>query len=223
MSTPAPGCHAGAPRNLPWMTNDRETKVWGNKDGCAWRIGGESEVAWIQENTEVSFAITSAIPPVFEAYATLELPGSGDHDAASPLEDMERHSAAVLAVLSEHAATQPWWIGYLETGGADIVFYDVRKVRPGPTNDAWYVLVEAGPEQAGSWREPEHWKSPLPDLIFPADHSWLFSTLWDDDWTCIGGSRGLVDAFLTHPDLRHRTCEVNPSLVDATPPGHTAI
>ena len=84
---------------------------------------------------------------------------------------------------------------HLETGGADIVFYDVRKVRPGPTNDAWYVLVEAGPEQAGFWREHEHWKSPLPDLIFPADHSWLFSTLWDDDWTCIGGSRGLVRRF----------------------------
>jgi hypothetical protein len=38
-------------------------------------------------------AITSAIPPVFEAYATLELPGSGDHDAASQLEDRDRHDA----------------------------------------------------------------------------------------------------------------------------------
>jgi hypothetical protein len=36
------------------------------------RAAGEAEVAWIRENTEVSFAITSAIPPVFEAYATLE-------------------------------------------------------------------------------------------------------------------------------------------------------
>jgi hypothetical protein len=85
------------------------------------------------------------------------------------------------------------------------------------------VLVEAGPEQAGVWREREHWKSPMPDLMFPADRSWLVSTLWDDDWTCIGGSRGLVDAFLTHPDLRHRAREVDPSLKDATPPGHTAI
>jgi hypothetical protein len=32
-----------------------------------------------------------------------------------------------------------------------------------------------------------------------------------------------VDAFLTHPDLRHRADEVDPSLKDATPPGHTAI
>jgi hypothetical protein len=204
------------------MTGDRETEVWASKGSREWRIGGEAEVAWIRENTEVSFAITSAIPPVFEAYATLELPGSGEHNAASPLEDTDRHNAGVLAVLSEQSAAQPWWIGYLDTGSADIVFRDVRKVRPGPT-DAWYVLVEAGPKQAGAWREREHWKSPLPDLIFPADRSWLLSTLWDDDWTCIGGSRALVDAFLAHPDLRHRAREVDPSLEDATPPGHTAI
>jgi hypothetical protein len=47
--------------------------------------------------------------------------------------------------------------------------------------------------------------------------------LWDDDWTCIGGSKELVAAFLAHPDLRHRAREVDPSVKDATPPGHTAI
>lgn len=208
----------GASPTLPPMTDDRETEVWGNKDGRAWRVGGEAEVAWIRDNTKVSFAITSAIPPVFAAYATLELPGSGDHLSASSLEDPDRHNAGVLALLSEHSAAQPWWLGYLDTGGADIVFNDVRKVRPGPNNDGWYVLVEAGPEQAGVWRERE-----LPDLMFPADRSWLLSTLWDDDWTCIGGSRGLVDALLAHPDLRHRAREVDPSIRDATPPGHTAI
>ena len=205
------------------MTHDREAEVWGSKDGRAWRIGGEAEVAWIRENIEISLAITSAIPPVFEAYATLELPGSGDHPSASPLEDPDRHNAAVLAVLSEHSAERPWWIGYLDTGIDDIVFYDVRKVRPGPTG-AGYVLVEAGPEQAALWCEREHWKrGPLPDLMFPADRSWLISTLWDDDWTCIGGSRRLLDAFLAHPDLRHRAREVDLSVEDATPPGHTAI
>ena len=204
------------------MTDDREAEVWGSKDGRAWRIGGEAEVAWIRESIEVSLAITSAIPPVFEAYATLELAGSGDHRSVSPLEDPDRHNAAVLAVLSEHSAVRPWWIGYLDTGIDDIVFYDVRKVRAGPTG-AGYVLVEAGPEQAALWCERESWKSPLPDLMFPADRSWLISTLWDDDWTCIGGSRGLVDAFLAHPDLRHRAREVDLSVEDATPPGHTAI
>jgi len=160
------------------MTDDREAEAWGNKDGRAWRIGAEADVAWIRENTEVSFAITSAIPPVFEAYATLELPGSGDHrlSAASALEDPDRHTAGMLALLSEHSAGQPWWLGYLDTGGADIVFCDVPKVRPGPTEDARYVLVEAGPEQAGVWREREHSKGPMPDLMFPVDRSWLVST-----------------------------------------------
>ena len=192
------------------MTDDSEAAGWAEKDGRPWRIGTEAEVAWIRENTEVSRAITSAIPPVFEAYATLELPVSGDHHAAVPREDSDRYYDDVLAVLSGHSAARQWWLGYLETGSSDIVFYDVPKVRPG-TNDAWYVLVEAGPEQAHIWRDPEHDKGPLPDLMFPADRSWLVSTLWDDDWTCIGGSQGLVDAFLSHPDLRHRVREVDPS------------
>ena len=62
---------------------------------------------------------------MFEAYATLELPGSGDHDAASGLKDPNRHNAAVLAVLSQHSAAQASWLGYLDTGGSDVIFYDV--------------------------------------------------------------------------------------------------
>jgi Plasmid pRiA4b ORF-3-like protein len=65
------------------VTRDRDTEVWRTKDDRLWRIGGDAEIAWIQENTESGRAITSAIPPIFAAYATLELPGTGDHDAAS--------------------------------------------------------------------------------------------------------------------------------------------
>jgi hypothetical protein len=113
------GCQRRASLRLPPVTDNCETEVWGNKDGRTWRIGGETEVAWIRENTEVSFAITSAIPPVFEAYATLELPGSGDHLSASPL-DPDRHNAGVLAVLSEHSAAQPGtsWFQRLRCSGA---------------------------------------------------------------------------------------------------------
>jgi len=52
--------------------------------------------------------------------------------------------------------------------------------------------------------------------MFPADHSWLVSTLWDDDWTCIGGPAELVDGFLNHPRLQ--AYPVAPSQ-DRTPPG----
>ena len=169
-------------------------------------------------------AITSAIPLVCEAYATIELPGTPDQwgwsRSGDDLEEQRDQDASMLAVLREHSAQQSWWLGYLDTGAVDVIFSDVHKVT---LYAGWeYVLNEAGPEQAGSWRDDAHWTSVLPDLIFPADRSWLVSTLWDDHWRCIGGSRQLVDAVLAHPDLRHRAREVDPSAEDATPPGHTA-
>jgi hypothetical protein len=84
-----------------------------------------------------------------------------------------------------------------------------------------YVLVEAGPQQAATWRD-SGWKWALPDLMFPAGRSWLVSTLWDDEWTCIGGAEELVASFLRHPDLRARARRVAPGQ-DETPPGHVAL
>jgi hypothetical protein len=86
-----------------------------------------------------------------------------------------------------------------------------------------YVLVEAGPEQAATWRRHDPGSFPnraLPDVMFPADRSWLISALWDDDWSCIGGSARLVGRFLHHPDLRARPVALGE---DATPPGHQAL
>src|SRR6266702_7475463 len=167
------------------------------RDGSTWRIGTDAEVTWIASGTSMGRTITAAIPPVFEAYATVVLPyGSAGQD---------QHDQAMLALLSEQSAGQPWWLGYLDTGADDIVFPDAPTVTL-----YWrehYVLAEAGPEQAATWRrdDPESfWKGTLPNLMFPADHSWLVSTLWDDDWSCIGGPAGLVDRFLRHPDLRAR-------------------
>jgi hypothetical protein len=183
------------------------------RDGQAWRIGTDAEVAWISNGTSVDRTITSAIPPVFEAYATIVLPYGG--------EGQEVHDRAVLSVLSEHSADQPWWLGYLDTGADDIVFRRVPKLT---LYSGWhYVLVEAGPEQAGTWRQTDvrsFWKGALPNLMFPADRSWLVSTLWDDDWTCIGGPAALVGGFLRHPDLEGRQVALGQ---DATPPGHQAF
>jgi hypothetical protein len=169
-----------------------------DRDGRMWRIGTASEVAWISSGTSTGLTITSAIPPVFEAYATVVLPPGGEGQSAG----------------------QPWWLGYLDTGADDIVFPDAPKVT---LYAGWeYVLVEAGPEQAVTWRRNgswSFWKGALPNLMFPADRSWLVSTLWDDDWTCVGGPAGLVDRFLSHPGLETRP--VMPGQ-DATPPGHQA-
>jgi hypothetical protein len=83
-----------------------------------------------------------------------------------------------------------------------------------------YVVVEAGPQQASTWRDA-HFKGALPDLMFPTDRSWVLSTMWDDDWTCIGGSDELVASFLTHRALGPRATRAVLG-EDATPPGHEA-
>jgi hypothetical protein len=184
------------------------------KDGRTWRIGTHAEVAWIADGTTTGLTITSAIPPVYEAYATVVIPEEP--------EERGRRDRAVLALLGEQSAGQPWWLGYLDTGSDDIVFPDA------PTVDlyqsSWhYVLAEAGPEQAAAWRQGEPWsllKGVLPDLMFPADRSWLISTLWDDDWSCLGGPASLVSMFLHHPDLEAISVDLSQ---DATPPGHQAV
>ena len=45
------------------------------RDGSTWRIGTDADVAWITDGTSTGRTITSAIPPVFEAYTTVVLPG----------------------------------------------------------------------------------------------------------------------------------------------------
>lgn len=170
---------------------------------------GHDLVDWITACTRRDRTIVSAIPPVYARYATVVVPEDG---AAKTKAD-----AALIEVLQAHTAAQPWWLGYLDTGAAHVV-------RPGPRVAAYvgwpYVLIEGGPGPALSSRRNEDgtpWHSALPELIFPADRSWLVSTMWDDDWRCVGGPVGLVEALLVRPELRARP--VLPD-EDATPPGH---
>lgn len=182
----------------------------GRRDDREWRLGTDADVAWIRESTASGLAITSAIPPVFAAYATIVVP---DTD-----EDRTHHSRVVLRLLTEQSGDQPWWLGYLDTGSNDLVFPDA----PGVTLYAnWkYVLVQAGPEQAAQWRhDPWSPRAPGPDLIFPVDRSWLLSRLWDDDWLCLGGPTALIERFLEPPQLFVRRVRLGE---DATPPGHVA-
>jgi hypothetical protein len=178
--------------------------------GEQWRIGTDADVAWIQGSTEPGLTIASAIPPVFSAYATVIVP---DKD-----QGRSEHVGVVLRLLGEQSSDQPWWLGYLDTGADDLVFPDAPRVT---LYAGWpYVLVLAGPVEAARWRHDlRSWRAPGPDLIFPADHSWLLSWLWDDDWRCLGGPTALVDRFLDEPQLQVR--RVDPG-EDATPPGHVA-
>jgi hypothetical protein len=188
------------------------------KDGVAWRIGDERDVEWISDGTASSRRITAAIPPVFVAYATLVHPG--EPGVPRDVYRERQQDLALVELLRRHSPERPWWLGYLDTGASDIVFWEAPTVM---LYTGWhYVLIQAGPEQAATWRPAggeSNWKSTeLPDLMFPDDHSWLVSTLWDDDWSCIGGSEVLIADLLLDPVLGRHARRITLD-EDATPPG----
>ncbi|WP_231605545.1 hypothetical protein [Micromonospora sp. HK10] len=83
------------------------------------------------------------------------------------------------------------------------------------------MLVQAGPEQALTWRTGGHIRhthGALPDLLFPADRSWLVSALWDDTWTCLGGRESLIHTLECDPVAN--AGQLRPD-EDALPPGLT--
>lgn len=182
------------------------------RSGQTWRLAADTDVAWINTGTAPSTAITAAIPPIFAAYCTLAMPFRDNHELAG-------HERALIELLTDHTPEQAWWLGYLDTGASDVVFpYAPRTT---VYYGYGYVLVAGGPEQAISWRAPGS-RGGLPDLIFPQDRSWLVSTMWDDQWTCIGGSEPLINRIRRHPLLDPIARQVDPA-EDATPPGHEAI
>ena len=201
------------------VESSRETRV---RDGRAWPIGREREIAWIMDGTDDGgVKVTCAIPPLFAAYWTLELPYSGDDDWDQ--NEVDQFPSDVIDVLAADTSEQPWWLGFLQRGDhSDIIFPDAHRV---VIYNGGYVLVQAGPRQAGIWRNTKDHSPPerLPDVMFPENRLWLASNLWDDDWTYFGGPAKIQRGFLEHPRLRHRVRAVGVDDPDATPPGHIAI
>ncbi|SFO12506.1 hypothetical protein SAMN05660359_01576 [Geodermatophilus obscurus] len=112
------------------------------RDGREWRIGTRADVAWIRESTPIGRTITSAIPPVFEAYATIVVPDEDEGRA----EDV----AVVLGLLTEQSPGLPWWLGHLDTGFDDPAFPGAPRVS---LYSHWpYVPRQAGPAEAARWR-----------------------------------------------------------------------
>lgn len=178
------------------------------RDGRDWLIGTDVDVAWIKDYTSVGLPITSAIPPVFEDYATIIVPAPGEHRSGS--------THVLFSHLAEASGDRPWWLGYLQTGGSDVVFPDAPMLT---LYAGWpYVFVQAGPKEADRWRASDDRRSPGADIIFPVDRSWLLSWLWDDDWRCFGGPTPLVERLLGEAQLEVRRVGFTE---DATPPGHT--
>ncbi|MFG1843112.1 hypothetical protein ACGFH8_32325 [Micromonospora sp. NPDC049175] len=203
----------GDPDAVPTVISDEREPATGvdsvrTGDGRNWSIGTASDVGWIADHTTPGLSVTAAIPAVFDAYATFHPPGGVSQQA---------HEHAVVRELAAATPGQPWWLGYLDTGAHDVVFPRAARVS---LYGGWsYVLVEAGPEQALTWRTGHlRGDGALPDLFFPADHSWLVSALWDDTWTDIGGSALLLAALRRNPLVNARL--VGPD-EDACPPGLT--
>jgi len=151
--------------------------------------------------------MVTAMPKVFEAYATLYVP---------PEVSVEVHERAIVDTLAAYSASQPWWLGYLDTGASDIVFPEAPLVSL--YFDWNYILVEGGPSEAMRWRvgHIRDGDGHLPDLFFPSDRSWFVTALWDDAWACVGGSLDLIEALAREPLAGARP--VGPD-DDITPPG----
>jgi len=184
--------------------------VPGLAPGTATLPGRSELVDWITDSTRRDRTVASAIPPLYARYATVVIP---DGDAAKTVAD-----AALVDVLRRHTPAQPWWLGYLDTGVADRVAPAAPRVA---AYVGWpYVLLEGGPDQALAARRNRDgtpWHSALPEMLFPRDRSWLVSTLWDDDWRCVGGPAALVEALLLRPELEARAVGLDE---DARPSGH---
>ena len=176
------------------------------RDGRSWQVGSARDVAWTA-GRPTGVTVETAVPLVFEAYATLTRPAA----ASAP-----EHERAVVEQLRARTRPQPWWLGLLDTGAHDVVFPQAPRVQ---LYWGWpYVVVLAGPEQALSWRTGHMREATgsLPDLVFPQDRTWLASALWDDGWTCFGGPAALVEALVREPLAGAR--RVQPG-EDVLPPG----
>ncbi len=166
---------------------DDNRRAYTLKDGRQWLLGIDSDVSWIRTGTNAGRSIASAIPLIYEAYATIAI----DPERATRTQELK----AVYGLLASMSQTQEWWLGFLETGADDVVF-------PGETPvqlyaDWPYRVVLATYAETTIWRtDPSSWKGPGPDLVFPDDRSWLLSWMWDDDWFCFGGSTHLVEGLI---------------------------
>ncbi len=185
------------------------------KDGRAWRIGTDEDVAWINAVVTDDRSITTSVPPIYAAYATIAFPLDLESGREQMREAEDRFDDALIRVLGAQTAPQSWWLGFLDTGASDVVLPEAQRVL---VYGCRYVLVQAGAREAGAWRGNDgRWFTALPELMFPADRSWIVSSLWDDAWAGVGGSADLISALFDEPELRARTERTNPLVPDMWP------
>ena len=105
---------------------------------------GSGLVDWITGSTWRDRTIRSAIPPIYARYSTVVVP---DGDTAKTLADV-----ALVEVLQGHTTAQPWWLGHLDTGLADLVAADVPMVA---VYDGWRCVGGPAPLVDGLLLRPD--------------------------------------------------------------------
>ena len=75
------------------------------RDGRDWRIGTEAQISWIKDAAAWA---GDAIPAMFDAYATVELPGTGHHKPTDLLAQRDKLNADVQKILDQN--TEAWGI-----------------------------------------------------------------------------------------------------------------
>ena len=158
------------------------------KDGGAWPIAGQAQVDWINERTETGLSDRGCDPAAVCRLRDPDNPAE-QGDLPRDLSLGRRQDLAFIDLLRRHSGDRRRWVGYLDTGASDIVFWDAPK---GTLYRGWrYMFVLGGPDQAATWRPAPggqpNWKSiELREVISPDDRSWLVAFLRDDDWACLG-------------------------------------
>jgi hypothetical protein len=72
---------------------------------------------------------------------------------------LERRQDLALVELRRHSREPSWWIGYLDTGASEIVFWDAPKVT---LYGGWhYVMIRAGPDQGRDMAARARWTGQL--------------------------------------------------------------
>ena len=107
---------------------------------------GSELVDWITDWTRKDRTIVSAIPPMYAAYATIVVP---DGDEAKTQSDR-----ALVEALEAHAPADRWWLGYLDTGAADLS--NIKGQRVSAYAGWTYVLKACGPRQVLAARDNGH-------------------------------------------------------------------
>jgi len=149
-----------------------------------------TELDWIRIGTSLGMSIRSAVPGGFDVFGLLDI-----DDGARPTED------ALLNAL-ETSEGEPLVAGWIlrnslvtETGDEHLLYanwrYRLRRVT-----------------RSDLTGRPSTGVNGFPDLLFPSDHRWIVSTLWDDSWRSIGLStdraleveRALPTFERIHPD-----------------------